>query len=71
MTAPGARLRHAITAAAADGRTMSFLGVCPPGEQPARAHACHSNRMRIDEDAMRAGIAMYAALALEWPSACA
>lgn len=27
MTAPGARLRHAITAAAADGRTMSFLGV--------------------------------------------
>jgi hippurate hydrolase len=45
---------------------MSFLGVCPPGEHPARAHACHSNRMTLDEDAMRAGIAMYAALALEF-----
>ena len=31
---------------------MSFLGVCPPGEHPSRAHACHSNRMMMDEDAM-------------------
>jgi len=45
---------------------MSFLGVCPPGEHPARAHACHSNRMTLDEDAMRAGIAMYSALAVEF-----
>ena len=45
---------------------MSFLGVCPPGEQPARAHVCHSNRMVIDENAMRAGIAMYAAMAIEY-----
>jgi hippurate hydrolase len=45
---------------------MSFLGVCPPGQHPARAHACHSNRMVLDEEAMRAGIAMYAALALEY-----
>ncbi|HEX5094953.1 MAG TPA: M20 family metallopeptidase [Acidimicrobiia bacterium] len=45
---------------------MAFLGVCPPGEHPARAHACHSNRMTLDEDAMRAGIAMYAALALQY-----
>jgi amidohydrolase len=45
---------------------MSFLGACPPGLHPARAHACHSNRMVLDEDAMRAGIAMYAALALEY-----
>ena len=29
---------------------MAFLGVCPPGEHPKRAHACHSNRMMIDED---------------------
>jgi hippurate hydrolase len=43
---------------------MSFLGVCPPGVSPARAHACHSNRMVLDEEAMRAGIAMYAALAI-------
>jgi amidohydrolase len=45
---------------------MAFLGVCPPGQHPARAHACHSNRMTIDEDAMRAGIAIYAALALDY-----
>jgi len=45
---------------------MSFLGVCPPGENPARAHACHSNRMMLDEDALRAGTALYAALAMEF-----
>jgi amidohydrolase len=45
---------------------MSFLGVCPPGEHPARAHGCHSNRMMLDEDALRAGTAMYAALAMEF-----
>ena len=45
---------------------MSFLGVCPPGENPARAHACHSNRMMLDEDALRAGTALYAALAIEF-----
>jgi amidohydrolase len=45
---------------------MAFLGVCPSGVQPARAHACHSNRMMLDEDAMRAGIAMYAALAMQY-----
>ncbi len=45
---------------------MSFLGVCPPGENPAHAHACHSNRMTLDEDAMAAGAAMYAALAIEY-----
>jgi amidohydrolase len=44
---------------------MSFLGVCPPGESPARAHACHSNRMMLDEEAMTVGVAMYAALAIE------
>ena len=45
---------------------MAFLGVCPPGENPARAHSCHSNRMMLDEDALRAGSAMYAALAIEY-----
>jgi amidohydrolase len=45
---------------------MSFLGVCPPGEHPARAHACHSNRMTIDEEAMTVGAAMYAAMAIEY-----
>jgi amidohydrolase len=45
---------------------LAFLGACPPGENPIRAHACHSNRMTIDENAMRAGTAMYAALAFEY-----
>lgn len=45
---------------------MSFLGVCPPGEHPARAHACHSNRMTLDEEAMSVGAAMYASLAIEY-----
>ena len=45
---------------------MSFLGACPPGQQPVQAYACHSNRMVIHEDAMRAGIAMYAAMAIEF-----
>jgi amidohydrolase len=45
---------------------MSFLGVCPPGEHPARAHACHSNRMTLDEDAMAVGAAMYAAMAIDY-----
>jgi hippurate hydrolase len=45
---------------------MSFLGVCPPGEHPARAHACHSNRMTLDEEAMSVGAAMYASLAIDY-----
>ena len=47
---------------------MAFLGVCPDGDQPHAAHACHSNRMRIDEDAMAVGIAAYAAVALSYLS---
>jgi len=42
---------------------LAFLGVCPPGTRPADAHSCHSNRMQIDEDAMRTGIAMHCAMA--------
>ncbi|MDQ1511329.1 MAG: hypothetical protein QOG50_3173 [Actinomycetota bacterium] len=45
---------------------LAFVGVCPPGEQPARAHACHSNRMTMDEDGMQAGIALHAAVALSY-----
>jgi hippurate hydrolase len=45
---------------------MSFLGVCPPGQKPVHAHANHSNRMMLDEDAMRVGVAMYAAMAIEY-----
>ena len=45
---------------------LAFLGVCPPGVNPAHAHSCHSNRMMLDEDAMRAGVAVYAAVALAY-----
>ncbi len=45
---------------------FAYLGVCPPGESPAHAHGCHSNRMVMDEQAMRNGIAMYAGIALDY-----
>lgn len=45
---------------------MVFLGVCPDGDDPRRAHACHSNRMRLDEEAMATGIAAYSAIALSY-----
>jgi amidohydrolase len=43
---------------------FAFLGVCPPGHKPADAHACHSNRMTIDESALRNGVGIYCATAL-------
>lgn len=45
---------------------MAFLGVCPDGENPRQAHACHSNRMRLDEEAMAVGVAAHAAIALSY-----
>ncbi|MDY7102184.1 MAG: M20 family metallopeptidase [Actinomycetota bacterium] len=44
---------------------MAFLGVCPPGLDPATAAPNHSNRMLLDEDAMVAGAALHAAVALD------
>ncbi len=46
--------------------SMAFLGVCPDGQRPRMAHACHSNRMRLDEEAMSVGIAAHAAIALSY-----
>jgi hippurate hydrolase len=43
---------------------FAFLGVCPPDHRPTDAHACHSNRMTIDETALRSGVGMYCATAL-------
>jgi hippurate hydrolase len=43
---------------------FAFLGVCPVGRTPTDAHACHSNRMTIDETALRNGVGMYCATAL-------
>ena len=43
---------------------MAFLGVCPPDIPDARrAPACHSNVMRLDEEAMRVGAALHVAMA--------
>lgn len=45
---------------------MAMLGVCPPDVDPRHAHACHSNHMRIDEEAMVTGIGAHAAMALSY-----
>ncbi len=45
---------------------FAYLGVCPPGRKPTDAPACHSNRMTIDEGALRNGVAMYCATALSF-----
>ena len=44
---------------------LAFLGGCPPGLEPVAAPPNHSNRVVFDEDAMAAGVALYAALALD------
>jgi amidohydrolase len=44
---------------------LAFLGGCPPGLEPTAAPPNHSNRVIFDEDAMAAGVAVYAGLALE------
>ncbi len=46
---------------------MAFLGTAPPGVQSPAPN--HSNRMLLDESAMRHGIALHAAMALAAPSA--
>ena len=44
--------------------SMSWLGACPPGLDPATAPTNHSNRVIFDEDAMAVGVATHAAVAL-------
>jgi hippurate hydrolase len=43
---------------------LAFLGGCPPGVDPSVAAPNHSNRVVFDEEAMAAGVAVYAGLAL-------
>ena len=43
---------------------MAFLGACPPELDPLTAPSNHSNRVVFDEQAMVAGVAMHAAMAL-------
>ncbi|MSO86417.1 MAG: amidohydrolase [Acidimicrobiia bacterium] len=45
---------------------MAFLGTRPPGVAPRDTAPNHSNRMVLHEDAMVAGIATYAGVALRW-----
>lgn len=46
---------------------MCFLGVCPPDlRDPSSAPACHSDRMRLDEGALAAGVALHVATATEY-----
>lgn len=47
---------------------MAFLGACPCDLVPGEAPANHSNLVRFDEEAMTAGVALYAAVALEFLS---
>lgn len=44
---------------------LAFVGACPPGVDPAEAPPNHSNRVVFDEDAMVAGVAVYAGFALD------
>jgi hippurate hydrolase len=44
--------------------TMAFLGARPPGGPPGAVPDCHSGRVVFDEDAMAAGAALHAAVAL-------
>jgi amidohydrolase len=44
---------------------MAFLGACPPGSDPETAAANHSNLVVFDEEPLPAGVAVYAAMALD------
>jgi amidohydrolase len=44
---------------------MAFLGACPPGADPESAPPNHSNLVVFDEEPLPAGVALYAAMALD------
>jgi hippurate hydrolase len=44
---------------------MAFLGACPPGVEPGKAPANHSNLVVFDEEPLPAGVALYAQMALQ------
>ena len=43
---------------------MAFLGACPPDLEPGSSPGNHSNLVVFDEDALPAGTALYARMAL-------
>ena len=48
---------------------MAMLGTAPDGVAPSEAPPCHSNRMLLNEDAMSNGVALHAAVALDYLAA--
>jgi hippurate hydrolase len=44
---------------------MAFLGACPQGSEPGTAAPNHSNLVVFDEEPLPAGVALYAAMALD------
>jgi hippurate hydrolase len=44
---------------------LAFLGACPPGSEPETAAPNHSNLVVFDEEPLPAGVALYAAMALD------
>ena len=44
---------------------MAFLGACPQGSEPGNAAPNHSNLVVFDEEPLPAGVALYAAMALD------
>ena len=44
---------------------MAWLGACPPGHEPETAPGNHSNLVVFDEEPLPAGVALYAAMALD------
>jgi hippurate hydrolase len=44
---------------------MAFLGACPQGSEPETAAPNHSNLVVFDEEPLPAGVALYAAMALD------
>ena len=42
---------------------MAFIGVAPPGTDPATNPPLHNTRMTIDESVMARGVAMHCAVA--------
>ena len=43
---------------------MAWLGACPPGLEPGTAPGNHSNLVVFDEEPLPAGVALYAAMAM-------
>jgi hippurate hydrolase len=47
---------------------MVFLGACPADLEPSSSPANHSNLVRFNEEAMAAGVALHATVALDYLS---